>query len=69
MIRDLKAFYVAILDNEVVCFETNLKKFVPVFAKLESSARNYDWFYRRFKASQRFTIDIGGKAYWFQKVV
>lgn len=70
MIRDLKAFYVAIINNEVVCFNTNLKLFVEEFTKIASDSRNYDWFYRQFKADSKFTHQFNGdKTYYFQKVV
>lgn len=49
MIRDLKSLYVAIKDNEVVLFETNLKKFLIEFNKIEPDCRNYDYYYREFK--------------------
>jgi len=70
MIRDLKAFYVAIIENEVVCFDTNLKLFVEQFGKLAPDSRNYDWFYRQFKASDKFSHTFNGNnVYFFQKVV
>lgn len=69
MIRDLKAFYVAIIDNEVVCFETNLSLFVERFNKMQPTSRNYDWFYRQFKTKTRFNTELSCKSYFFQKVV
>ncbi len=69
MIRDLKSFYVAIKDNEVVAFETNLQKFVPLIEAKEKEARNYQWFYREFKKSTYFKLTLGGKDYFFQRVI
>lgn len=70
MIRDLKSFYVAIIDNEVVCFDTNLKLFIEQFNKLVPDSRNYAWFYRQFKISSKFSHEFAGsKVYFFQKVV
>jgi len=66
---NLKAFYVAIINNEVFCYETNLTKFVSVFIKKNPTARNYDWFYRQFKKSSYFHHNVDGKCYYFQKVV
>lgn len=69
MIRDLKAFYVAILDNEVVCFDTNLAKFHAKFIKIEPQCAGYNSFYSYFKGKSRFDITMSGKQYFFQKVV
>lgn len=62
------ALYVAVIDNEVVCFETNLKLFVLLFTQSVPEARNYDWFYRAFKKEKRFPQTIAGKEYYFQKL-
>lgn len=70
MNKNLYTFYVAIIDNEVVCFETNLKAFSIQFAKTVSDERNYDWFHRKFKAGVKFSYTFkGDKVYFFQKVV
>ncbi len=39
----------AIKDNEVVTFGTNLKKFVQQLNDMEISSRNYAYFYRIFR--------------------
>lgn len=69
MIDNLKALYVAIFNNEVVCFETNLTAFYYAFNKIESEIKGYDSFYRRFKKEKHFMKLINGKEYWFQKVL
>lgn len=71
MNKNLYTFYVAILENEVVCFDTNLKLFVEQFNKLVPDSRNYDWFYRQFKSKgDKFSHEFSGsKVYFFQKVV
>lgn len=63
------ALYVAVIDNEVVCFETNLKLFAALFSQSVPEARNYDWFYRAFKKEIRFSQVINNKEYYFQKLV
>lgn len=68
MTRDLKSLYVAIVDNEVICFETNLKRFVEMFTGLEPKSRNYAWFYRSFDKQTRFELLIDSKQYFMQKV-
>jgi hypothetical protein len=62
------ALYVAVIDNEVICFETNLKLFVTLFTASVPKARNYDWFYRAFKKEKRFSQIIDSKEYYFQKL-
>jgi len=69
MIRDLKAFYVAIKDNEVVKFGTNLTTFYEGFKQLEPDIRNYEWFYRQFKKEKYFKISIDSNEYYLQKVI
>lgn len=69
MIRDLKAFYVAVVDNEIVCFDTNVAKFHAKLVKLEPKCAGYDSFYKYFKNKPRFKLTLGGKEYHFQKLV
>lgn len=69
MIRDLTAFYVAIKDNEVVKFGTNLTAFHNGFKELEPGVKNYEWFYRQFKKEKYFKIVIGSSEYFIQKVI
>lgn len=69
MIRDLKTFYVAICDNEVVCYETNLTKFVKCFKKMESEAKNYQFYNREFRANNTVTfVNKKRKVYFLQKL-
>lgn len=70
MIRDLKSLYVAILDNEVVFFDTNLKLFVEKLNNLESDSRNYDHYYREFKKSHNVVYkNSKGVGYHLQKLL
>lgn len=69
MNNNLRDLYVAIVNNEIVCFETNLKEFQIAFEKMEPSTRNYQWFYREFKKTTYFKLELSGKDYYFQKVV
>lgn len=62
------ALYVVMIDNEVICFDTNLKLFVAVLNSLIPESRNYDWFYRAFKKETRFSQVINNKEYYFQKL-
>lgn len=69
MNKDVKYLYIAIKDNKVVCFDTNLKNFVEKFLLIEPEARNYDYFYRKFKKVDSFELDMnGGKKYFMQKL-
>lgn len=67
--NNLKALYVAIVENEIVCFDTNLADFHAQFLKMEPTTRIYQWFYREFKKMPHFKLEISGKTYYFQKVV
>ncbi|MGH1387514.1 hypothetical protein [Kordia sp.] len=70
MIRDLKSLYVAIVDNEVVVFETNLKLFIEELGKIESEIRNYDYYYRQFKkSSKQSLVNSNSKKYYLQKIL
>lgn len=68
MNKDVKYLYIAIKDNKVVCFDTNLKKFVEKFGQVEE-VRNYDYFYRKFKKENHFEYNArSGKVYSLQKL-
>ena len=70
MIRDLKSLYVAIKDNRVILFETNLKKFWIAFNKVEPNCRNYDYFYREFKKSNMLQyLNKKEEIYFIQKLL
>lgn len=68
MNKDVKYLYIVIKDNKVVCFDTNLKNFVEKFLLIEKEARNYDYFYRKFKREDSFEADIDDKKYFMQKL-
>lgn len=65
----ITALYVAILNNEVVCFDTNLKDFIIRFSKIEAQAKKYDHYYRRFRSESKFTQTLDGKEYFFQRLI
>lgn len=68
MNKDVKYLYIAIIDNKVVAFDTNLKMFVEKFMQVEK-IRNYDYFYRKFKKEDLFEYNTeSGKLYTIQKL-
>ncbi len=68
MNKDVKYLYIVIKDNKVVCFDTNLKKFVEKFMEVEE-IRNYDYFYRKFKKEDYFEYTVlSGNIYMIQKL-
>lgn len=69
MNKDVKYLYIVIKGNKVVCFDTNLKNFVEKLLVIEPEARNYDYFYRKFKKEDSFEYFLeSGKVYNFQKL-
>lgn len=69
MNKDVKYLYIAINANKVVCFDTNLKNFVEKFLLIEKEARNYDFFYRKFKKEDLFEYNTESKkVYALQKL-
>lgn len=62
-----KKFFIAINDNEVVCLDNTLAGFHELFKKMESSAVGYITFFRKFKETDRFQLEINNKVYYFQK--
>jgi len=69
MNKDVKYLYIAIKDNKVVCFDTNLKNFVEKFLIIEQEARNYDYFYRKFKKEDTFEYrTTDDKSFMMQKL-
>lgn len=69
MIRDLKNLYTLVIDNKVVMFETNLKKFVDELNEIEPETRNYDYYYRKFKKINQITFEnTKGVKHYIQKV-
>ncbi len=70
MIRDLKAFYVAINENKVVCYETNLFKFLECFKKVENDIKSYQYYRGRFKDDSIIVyVNKERKVYFLQKVI
>ncbi len=70
MIRDLKSLYVAIKNNRVILFETNLKKFWSAFNEIEPDCRNYDYYYREFKKSNMLQyMNEKEEIYFLQKLL
>jgi hypothetical protein len=69
MNKDVKYLYIAIKDNKVVCFDTNLKNFVEKFLLIEKDARNYDYFYRKFRTGDYFEYKTEtNNIYFIQKL-
>lgn len=70
MIRDLKAFYVAIESNKVVYYDTNLFKFIDGLKQIEPDINGYQYYNREFKKSNRIVfVNKKEKIYYLQKVV
>lgn len=70
MNKDLGSLYVAIVENRVIEFDTNLKKFHEKVSKAEPLCRNYDYLYREMKKSDTVKfIGAGDKVYILQKVM
>ena len=70
MIRDLRNLYIAIMDNKVVLFETNLVKFVCKMKKIESRTKSYSYYNKKFKAEKIILLTSEfGKVYFLQKLV
>lgn len=68
MNSQLRSLFVAVIDNEVICFDTNLVAFSKAFVKYEPQSPNYDKFHRLFK-KPRFALTLSDKTYYFQKLV
>lgn len=70
MIRDLKAFYVAICENKVVHYDTNLSKFIDGFKLIEPSIKGYQYYNKEFKRNSRIVfISENDRVYFLQKVI
>jgi len=70
MIRDLKAFYVAINDNKVVHYDTNLLKFINGLKFIEDEIKGYQHYNKMFKKHNRIVfINKKQKIYFLQKVI
>ncbi|WP_422105558.1 hypothetical protein [Winogradskyella sp.] len=65
MNNNITSLYSAVIDNRVVCIDTNLKDFHNAFEKICTDCRNYQWFYRQFQAADYFEWN----GYHFQKLV
>ncbi len=65
MNKNITSFYVAVKDNHVIAFESNLSDFIANFLKIEPSARNYQFYYRKFQKEPYFEWH----GYYFQKLI
>jgi len=66
----LSLLYVAMKNNFVIAYETNLLSFVKeVNQQIPKSDRfNYNYFVRQFKNSDYISLSIDSQEYHFQKV-
>ena len=70
MIRDLKCFYVAIKNNKVECYETNVKLFVERFRKIEPKIRSYSYYSRAFNNVELiYFVNDKRETYFLQKLI
>ena len=65
MNKNVTSFYVTNKENKTIAFGSNLKELHDMFKKIEPNAKNYMYYYRRFKEGSSFSV---GK-YYFQKLV
>lgn len=68
MNSSITTLYVLIENNRVVSFG-NMKDIVEDLQNIEPTARIYQYYYRLFKKSPEFKQEIGGKVYFFQKLI
>ncbi|MBB6109740.1 hypothetical protein HDF23_002489 [Mucilaginibacter lappiensis] len=68
MNKQTSFIFATVHDNEVICFDTNLKGFHKQLTDMFPSINNYQWFYRKFGTDRRFSLPIGDKEYYFQKL-
>ena len=61
--------YIAIIDNQVVMHETNLKNFFEVFSKKTGWPGTYKMLYDRFRANDSFRIEVGTTTFTIQRLV
>jgi len=70
MIRDLKCLYVAINNNKVIHFETNLLQFVESLKVQYSETKSYSYYVKKFKCDNTITLLNDNKEVIFlQKLV
>ncbi len=69
MNKHLVSVFTAIINNEIVAHETNLLSFHKIIANKEPELFNYQAMRRKFLKADRFSLTIGGKEYYFQKLV
>lgn len=70
MNKELKRAFVAIKNNRVVVFDTNLKDFVTKLNELEPNSRNYMYYYRGFEKQKVLEyVNSDGEIYVLQQVV
>lgn len=65
MNQNITSFYVVNKENITVAYESNLADFINKFREIEPNARNYQYYYRKFKKSSTFTEG----EYTFQQLV
>jgi cell division protein YceG involved in septum cleavage len=65
MNKNVTSFYVTNKSNVTIACGSNLQEFHKMFKEVYPDAKNYMYYYRKFKESKSFTI---GK-YHFQKLV
>lgn len=69
MNKALRQLYVAMVDNKVVAYGTNLSAFVKELEAIEPNIRNRAYFDREFDKSNIVTwTNDGGCVYTLQKV-
>lgn len=65
----IKNLYTCCLENNVVVFETNVKKFHQKLQHLVPESHGYRWFGNKFRESIKFDVEYNGKLFTFQKLV
>lgn len=65
MNENIKTFYVTNRNNETIAYGSNITDLYRRFSKVYPEARNYQYYYREFKKSDKFTID----GITFQRIV
>ena len=70
MRKDINSFYVGMVDNMAVIWDTNLMSFWKQLRKLEPKSRYYDYYDDRFKEVDKVEyVNPDGKKYVLQKII
>jgi hypothetical protein len=71
MNSDLRKLYVAIIDNKVVCFNTNLSAFIRDFNNQHRGLKSLSFYTKEFKSKDVivFFDEDEGKVYHLQKIL